>query len=48
MCHPAEIDDALLTSSYARERPAELATLTSPDVMSAAKERFELITFAQL
>ncbi|HKW79106.1 MAG TPA: ChbG/HpnK family deacetylase, partial [Candidatus Limnocylindria bacterium] len=48
MCHPAEVDEALLTSSYARERPAELATLTSPEVIVAARDRFDLITFAQL
>jgi predicted glycoside hydrolase/deacetylase ChbG (UPF0249 family) len=48
MCHPAEIDDALLTSSYARERSTELATLTSAQVVTAARARFELITFAQL
>jgi predicted glycoside hydrolase/deacetylase ChbG (UPF0249 family) len=48
MCHPAEIDEALLTSSYARERPVELATLTSTEVVRAARERFELVTFAQL
>ena len=48
MCHPAEVDEALLTSSYARERHTELATLTSAEIIAAARERFELITFAQL
>ena len=48
MCHPAEIDESLLTSSYARERPTELATLTTPDVVATARARFDLITFAEL
>ena len=48
MCHPAEIDESLLSSSYARERAAELKTLTAPEIVATARERFELITFAQL
>jgi len=48
MCHPAEVDEDLLTSSYARERRVELATLTSAEIIAAARERFDLITFAQL
>ncbi|MDQ3097672.1 MAG: ChbG/HpnK family deacetylase, partial [Chloroflexota bacterium] len=44
MCHPGERGDAELaaTSSYARERPVELATLTSPAVR-AAVERCGLV-----
>ncbi len=44
MCHPGESGDADLaaTSSYARERPVELATLTSPTVREAV-ERYGLI-----
>ena len=44
MCHPGEPGDTDLaaTSSYARERPVELATLISPTVREAV-ERYGLI-----
>ncbi|HEX4743520.1 MAG TPA: ChbG/HpnK family deacetylase [Candidatus Limnocylindria bacterium] len=40
MCHPGEEGDSelLATSSYARERPVELATLTDPRVRAALEE----------
>lgn len=40
MCHPGEEGDSELvaTSSYARERPVELATLTDPRVRAALEE----------
>ena len=49
MCHPAELDDDLLSSSYARERPEELRTLTDPEVARAVGDLgISLITFASL
>jgi predicted glycoside hydrolase/deacetylase ChbG (UPF0249 family) len=50
MCHPAEVDEALLHgSSYARDRGTELETLTDPAVRDAvARLGVELITYAQL
>ena len=51
MCHPGETDDAelLATSSYARERPVELATLTDPAVRSAiGRYGLTLATFRDL
>jgi len=51
MCHPGEAGDAELaaSSSYARERPTELATLTDPSVRAAiARHGFELSTFTDL
>ena len=50
MCHPGEPDAELLaTSSYARERPLELAVLTDPRVRNALeRERITLTTFAEL
>jgi len=50
MCHPAEVDDALLQgSSYARDRGTELETLTDPAVRDAVRRLgIELITYAQL
>jgi predicted glycoside hydrolase/deacetylase ChbG (UPF0249 family) len=51
MCHPGEKGDAelLATSSYARERPVELATLTHERVRSAIDEHgLVLTTFAEL
>jgi len=49
MCHPAELDADLLSSSYARERPDELRTLTDPGVARAIRDLgIELTTFAQL
>ena len=49
MCHPAELDDDLRSSSYAVERPLELETLTHPDIAHAIREaRITLITFADL
>jgi predicted glycoside hydrolase/deacetylase ChbG (UPF0249 family) len=49
-CHPGESDTDLdARSSYARERPIELATLTDPRVRAAIAEReIELTTFAAL
>jgi predicted glycoside hydrolase/deacetylase ChbG (UPF0249 family) len=51
MCHPGEKDDAelLATSTYARERPVELATLTDRHVRDAI-ERHDLVlsTFEDL
>ena len=39
MCHPGESDEALVKrSGYARERPAELATLTDPRVRAAVRD----------
>ena len=49
MCHPAELDDDLRSSSYALERPLELETLTHPDVAAAIRQaQIRLITFADL
>lgn len=49
MCHPGEVDDELLTSSYARERPLEIAALASPDVKRAIDEAgVSLINFRDL
>jgi chitin disaccharide deacetylase len=50
MCHPGEMDEALiLRSRYARERPAELATLTDPRVHAAVKDLgITLATFADV
>jgi predicted glycoside hydrolase/deacetylase ChbG (UPF0249 family) len=50
MCHPAEVDDALLeSSSYARERDMERETLTDPAVRAAVDRLgIELTTFAAL
>lgn len=49
MCHPAELDDDLLTSSYARERPMELETLTHPEIVRVIRDHgIELITFRNL
>lgn len=39
MCHPAHVDDELLsTSSYAAERKGELEVLTSPDALRAVQD----------
>lgn len=48
MCHPGEADEDLVKrSSYARERPTELATLTHPRVRAAVKDLgITLATFA--
>jgi predicted glycoside hydrolase/deacetylase ChbG (UPF0249 family) len=48
MCHPAVVDDALRAqSSYADERTAELAALTHPAALAAARARgVELVDFA--
>jgi len=50
MCHPGEPDEALAKrSGYARERAAELATLTDPRIRGAVKDLgVELATFAEL
>lgn len=51
MCHPGEAGDADLraTSSYARERPVELATLSDPAVRAAVERHgFALSTFRDL
>ncbi|HEV8536796.1 MAG TPA: ChbG/HpnK family deacetylase [Candidatus Limnocylindria bacterium] len=50
MCHPGEPDPELLaTSTYARERPIELAALTDPRVRAALEgARVTLTTFAAL
>jgi predicted glycoside hydrolase/deacetylase ChbG (UPF0249 family) len=50
MCHPAEPDPELVaTSTYARERPIELATLTDVRVRAALEsQRIALTTFAEL
>ena len=51
MCHPGEKGDSelLATSSYARERPVELATLTDERVREAiAAQGLVLSTFAEL
>ncbi len=50
MCHPGELDPALVASSaYARERPVELATLTDPRVRAALeRDGIALTTFADL
>ena len=49
-CHPGEPDpDLAARSSYARERPVELATLTDPAVMERIRALgIELTTFASL
>ena len=49
-CHPGEADpDLLRRSSYARERPVELATLTDPAVRARiARLGIDLVTFAAL
>ena len=49
-CHPGEPDpDLAARSSYARERPVELATLTDPAVRRAIADLgIELTTFAAL
>jgi len=50
MCHPGEPDPELVaTSTYARERPIELATLTDPRVRAALeRDHVALTTFAAL
>jgi hypothetical protein len=50
MCHPAHVDEPLLTgSSYAKERERELALLCDPDVrMLLEQEDVELIAFPDL
>jgi predicted glycoside hydrolase/deacetylase ChbG (UPF0249 family) len=49
MCHPGEIDDELRTSSYAQERPLEVAALTDPAVRRAIDEAsISLISFREL
>ncbi|MBI2774089.1 MAG: ChbG/HpnK family deacetylase [Chloroflexi bacterium] len=50
MCHPGEPDDELeRTSTYGRERPVELATLTHPDVRAALDDGgVTLASFADL
>ena len=51
MCHPGEKGDVelLATSSYARERPIELATLTDRRVRAAIEEHGLVLTkFAEL
>jgi predicted glycoside hydrolase/deacetylase ChbG (UPF0249 family) len=50
MCHPGEPDEELLaTSSYARERATELATLTDPRARAALERAgLTLSTFAEL
>jgi hypothetical protein len=50
MCHPAHVDERLLSgSSYAKERERELALLCDPDVrMLLAQEDVELIAFPDL
>ena len=50
MCHPGETDEDLVKrSSYARERPTELATLTDPRVRAAVKDLgITLATFAEI
>ena len=51
MCHPGETGDAqlLATSTYARERPVELATLTDPRVRAAVEQHgLVLSTFVEL
>jgi hypothetical protein len=50
MCHPGEPDPELIaTSTYARERPIELATLTDPRVRAALESHgIGLATFAEL
>lgn len=51
MCHPGVDGDTELleTSSYARERPVELATLTDPAVREAVEHHgLVLTTFAEL
>lgn len=50
MCHPGEADEDLVKrSSYARERPTELATLIDPRVRAAVKDLgITLATFADV
>jgi predicted glycoside hydrolase/deacetylase ChbG (UPF0249 family) len=50
MCHPARLDDRLLSdSTYARKRERELAILCDPEVRATvARERIELVPFAEL
>lgn len=51
MCHPGQAGDSelLTTSGYARERPVELATLTSPAVREAVERHgLTLSTFRDL
>jgi predicted glycoside hydrolase/deacetylase ChbG (UPF0249 family) len=50
MCHPGEADlDMVKKSSYARERPTELSTLTDPRVRAAVKDLgITLATFADV
>ena len=51
MCHPGASGDAdlLATSTYARDRPVELATLTDPRVRAALGQHgLVLSTFAEL
>lgn len=51
MCHPGAAGDSELleTSTYARERPEELATLTDPRVRDAVERHgLVLTTFAEL
>lgn len=47
MCHPAYLDEELLTgSSYARQRARELQILTSPEVREYIRDRkVQLVTF---
>jgi predicted glycoside hydrolase/deacetylase ChbG (UPF0249 family) len=46
MCHPAHVDDALGTSSYAVERQRELEVLTSADARHAIERLgIELVSF---
>jgi predicted glycoside hydrolase/deacetylase ChbG (UPF0249 family) len=50
MCHPAEVDEALeSTSGYAEARQRELAALTAPSAREVINTEFiQLITFADL
>jgi predicted glycoside hydrolase/deacetylase ChbG (UPF0249 family) len=50
MCHPGEVDDALVaSSSYAHDRGIELETLTDPDVRAATlRLGIELIRYDEL
>lgn len=50
MCHPARVDERLLTgSSYARERERELAILCDPEMkVLLAEQGIELVPFREL
>ncbi|WP_121612361.1 chitin disaccharide deacetylase [Mesobacillus foraminis] len=50
MCHPAFVDEPLLTgSSYALPRVRELAVLTDPDVAGAIEEKeIQLVTYREV